>query len=467
MNGDSKNECFKLLQLSDDSKSLSDLELPEAINQRKRKVRRKTRPRTTSARHDDDHRTSHIDCKNFSLWLAVMMTVMWLFIISYITSVVHSENRRLEIAILKVSATSQNVPEALQKWHETSKNLEQNQTALNGKLREIQQVLGNFSTELKQLRDTIEKKNENSQEAQLNSLKTNVADLGSKIGDAITRITNLEEAEQRAQGDQKALRKNVEDLQALLVQIRNNSSPTSMDNTLNNVTEQTIANIRDQLSAQIENMSQNFTGELQALKQKNVWLVNDLASHKVNIDELTENSANISSHVKSVENIWVEMKTNLTSLEGSAKQIADQIDLLQNVTSGLKGSLGTVREECDRYGGQNSAITSEIQAIKERLEKAEEKQVPPTTATTTTTANASEAEKDVIPKKLIRLFDNSPTQTTQPQAVEPIAPTSRQLVQTVSAQQPSVVPSTGSTSTTTIASPSLNKKAEPSLTGGM
>lgn len=465
MNGDSKNECFKLLQLSDDSKSLSDLELPEIVNQRKRKVRRKTRPRTTSVRHDDDHRTgagSHIECKNFGLWLAVLMTVMWLFIISYITSVVHNENRRLEIAIQKVSATSQNVPEALQKWHETSKNLEQNQTALNGKLREIQQVLGNFSNELKQLRDTIEKKNENSQEAQLNSLKTNVADLGSKIGDAITRITNLEEAEQRVQGEQKTLKKGVEDLQILLAQIRNNSSPTSMENTLNNATEQTIANIRDQLSAQIENMSQNFTGELQALKQKNIWLNKDMVSHKANIDELIENSANVSSHVKSVENIWVEMKTNLTSLEASAKQMGDQIDLLQNVTGSLKGSFVTVREECEQYGGQNSAITSDIKQIKERLDKVEKKEVSPTTTTTTTTPNASEADN-----KLFRLFDNSPTQSSKPQAVEPIAPTSRQLVQTETVQQPSAVPSSGSTTSTTIATPSLNKKAEPSLTGGM
>ncbi|KAL9700829.1 hypothetical protein quinque_004270 [Culex quinquefasciatus] len=103
MNGvDGKNESFQLLQLSDDSKSLSDLELPEIINQRKRKVRRKTRPRTTSIRHGDDDRSgSHIDCKNFGLWLAILMTILWLFIISYITSVVHNENRRLEIAIQK------------------------------------------------------------------------------------------------------------------------------------------------------------------------------------------------------------------------------------------------------------------------------------------------------------------------------------------------------------------------------
>lgn len=40
MKGDQKNESFKLLQLSDDSKSLSDLELAEVVSQRKRKVRR-------------------------------------------------------------------------------------------------------------------------------------------------------------------------------------------------------------------------------------------------------------------------------------------------------------------------------------------------------------------------------------------------------------------------------------------
>lgn len=41
MNPSSRSsESFKLLQLSEDSKSLSDLELPEIATQRRRKVRR-------------------------------------------------------------------------------------------------------------------------------------------------------------------------------------------------------------------------------------------------------------------------------------------------------------------------------------------------------------------------------------------------------------------------------------------
>uniref|UniRef100_A0A182UKA2 Uncharacterized protein n=1 Tax=Anopheles melas TaxID=34690 RepID=A0A182UKA2_9DIPT len=105
MKGDQKNESFKLLQLSDDSKSLSDLELAEVVSQRKRKVRRKTRQRTSSYRGDEEQslsgRSGQIDCKNFSIWLAVAMTVLWLFIISYVTSVIHGENHRLELALQK------------------------------------------------------------------------------------------------------------------------------------------------------------------------------------------------------------------------------------------------------------------------------------------------------------------------------------------------------------------------------
>lgn len=48
-----------------------------------------------------------------------------------------------------VTATSQIVPDALQKWHETSKTLEQNQTAIYSKIMDIQQRLDNFENEVR------------------------------------------------------------------------------------------------------------------------------------------------------------------------------------------------------------------------------------------------------------------------------------------------------------------------------
>lgn len=158
-----------------------------------------------------------------------------------------------------------------------------------------------------------------------------------------------------------------------------------MSSATNNATEQSIAHIREELSAQIANLAQNFTTELETLNQKNSWLDKDLKAHKTSIDQLVENSANISSHVKSVENIWVEMKNNLTYLESGSKRIYDQLELLQNATSGLKGSISTVREECGRYHEQNDVIANEISSIKTRLEKAEKKVAPAAAPTTNST----------------------------------------------------------------------------------
>ncbi|XP_039449759.1 uncharacterized protein LOC120428747 isoform X1 [Culex pipiens pallens] len=325
------------------------------------------------------------------------------------------------IRIEQVSATSQNVPEALQKWHETSKNLEQNQTALNGKLRDIQQAMGNFSTELKQLRDTIEKKNENSQETQLNTLQSNVAKLGSSLNDAITRIQVLEEHRVKSESEQKTLTKSVEDLQTLFAQIRNASSlATSLDGSAaaaaNNVTEQNIANIQRELTAQIENLSKNFTGELESLRQKSTWLRTDLVKNKASIDELIENSANISSHVKSVENIWVEMKANLSTLEGGSKAIGDQLEGLQNVTNAMKVSIGSVRDECERYHGQSDTINGELGVLKLRLEKVEQKEVVPPATAATVNVTEQPPPKDPIPNKLNQLFNNNSQPT--PSAVD-------------------------------------------------
>ncbi|XP_058055350.1 uncharacterized protein LOC131206698 isoform X2 [Anopheles bellator] len=379
MNGEQKNESFKLLQLSEDSKSLSDLELPEV--QRKRKVRRKTRHRTSSYRGDDEHvsappgRAGHVDCRNLSIWLAVAMTVLWLFIISYVTSVIHGENRRLELALQKVSATSQNVPEALQKWHETSKNLEQNQTALNGKLREMQQVLSNFFNELKELRESMDKKNENSQKAQLNALQSSVADLGSNIGESKSRITELETRFVSIQTEQKQLNKTLDELQTLFGRIQNTTAVSEiMGAGGTQDVEKKIVDLRDQLTDQLNKLAANVSSELQALHQKNVWLDNDLTNHTQRIDRLFDNTANISSVVSSIEAVWWEIRNNMSSLEADRKALNDQLAALANVTTGLHGTIAKVQEECQQYHSKLDGVNGKLGALQDQIQQVETKE---------------------------------------------------------------------------------------------
>lgn len=206
MQNNHKKESFKLLQLSDDSKSLTELELPQVrselilpalffyyfdclneansyrqlisspfqvTHQRKRKILRKTRNTSPHSRlggghhaHDastsSDGLMSTACSSNFGLWIAVVMTCGWLFILSYMTAVVYAENRRLENQLSKLSATSQTVPDELQRWHETSKWLEQNQTAAMLRLGEVDHKLVALGEDLKAIRLEFKQKYDDS-----------------------------------------------------------------------------------------------------------------------------------------------------------------------------------------------------------------------------------------------------------------------------------------------------------------
>uniref|UniRef100_A0AAG5DK16 Uncharacterized protein n=1 Tax=Anopheles atroparvus TaxID=41427 RepID=A0AAG5DK16_ANOAO len=280
------------------------------------------------------------------------------------------------IRIEQVSATSQNVPEALQKWHETSKNLEQNQTALNGTLRQMQQLLTNFYGDLKQLRETLEKKNENSQEAQLNRLQSSVADLGSNIGDSNSRIGALEARFAAIQADQKQLNKTLEDLQKLFGRIQNTTSVSDIiggDEVAKGV-EKTIAELREQLTGQLNNLAQNVTGELEALRQKNVWLVTDLANQTKRIEGLVEDKNNISSHVSSIQAVWLEIRNNISTLEADRKTINEQLAVLANVTTGLHGTIETVQEECQQYHSKLHGVNGKLGALQDQIAQIETKE---------------------------------------------------------------------------------------------
>uniref|UniRef100_A0A8W7P3D8 Uncharacterized protein n=1 Tax=Anopheles coluzzii TaxID=1518534 RepID=A0A8W7P3D8_ANOCL len=335
------------------------------------------------------------------------------------------------IRIEQVSATSQNVPEALQKWHETSKNLEQNQTALNGKLRDMQQVLTNFFTELKQLRETIDKKNENSQEAQLNRLQSSVADLGSNIGDSNSRIGLLETRFDTIQAEQKQLNKTLDDLQ--------NSTAVSDiiggDGVAKGM-QKTIAELRDQLTGQLNNLAQNVTGELQVLKQKNLWLESDLSNQTKRIEQLFDNTVNISSHVLSVEAVWLEVRNNISGLEADRKIINEQLGALANVTTGLHGTIEKVQEECQQYHSKLDEVRGKLGELQDQIQQnAARKEVSlhrPGEANGTQQAS----KEDGMPPVLSQFFNEQQTAASTVSAR--IAP------------KPTAAPSSLSASTTTI-----------------
>ncbi|XP_035784916.1 A-kinase anchor protein 9-like isoform X1 [Anopheles albimanus] len=317
------------------------------------------------------------------------------------------------IRIEQVSATSQNVPEALQKWHETSKNLEQNQTALNGKLRDMQQRLTSFHEDLKQFREALEKKNENSQEAQFNRLTASVADLGSNIAESKSRITVLETQISTVQDDQKQLNKTLADIQNLFGRLQNSSAGSGIiGGSGAQDLEKMIVDLRDQLSGRLDKLAENVTGELQTLRQKNIWLVADLANHTKRIEQLIDNTANISSEVSSIESVWLDIRNNMSGLEADRKTINDQLAALANVTTGLHGTIAKVQEECQQYHNKLDGVNGKLGALQDQIQQLQEsKQAmhrPPIVPEQEPQRLVNATHQENMPAALSKIFEDQP-----------------------------------------------------------
>lgn len=309
-------ESFKLLQLSDDSKSLSELELPEIVHQRKRKILRKTRNTSPHSRHGGHGRGSPANdtfastsCTNFGLWIVIVMSCGWLFILSYMTAVVYSENRRLEVQISKQAASSHQVPDELQRWHETSKWLEQNQTAIITRFLEVDQRLTDIGKELAGIQEGLRKKADAESGdaiATVRQLQTNVAEFGARMKDLQLAVDALRE---QGLSMQKFETETKENLTALIEQQQKTRGGESSSNDETSVMLlHMIHNVTDPYSDQLTELAKNMTNVNDTLSQRTNGIDVDIRLHKVKLDELSDNFANMTSHVASIENELVKLR---------------------------------------------------------------------------------------------------------------------------------------------------------------
>lgn len=319
-----RKESFKLLQLSDDSKSLSELELPETINQRKRKILRKTRNTSPHSRHGHHaHDTSTTTeslmasaCTNFSsfsLWTAIIMSCGWLFILSYMTAVVYSENRRLEVEISKLAATSQTVPDELQKWHETSKQLEQNQSAIFTKFIETDKQIENIEKEILNIQASLQKKyDQSSANEKVTVLQSNLANFGAGMKDINVDIGNLKSQVH----DLKSQETETKDILNKFTDFMKENKLSTINGSIVNESVNGQPSINEELVTKVVH---NLTDEHISTLSKQVLIFNDTLSQRIKgldddvrenkkrLEGLTENLANVTSHVVSIENDLIKL----------------------------------------------------------------------------------------------------------------------------------------------------------------
>lgn len=227
---------------------------------------------------------------------------------------------------------SLNVPDALQKWHESSKALEQNQTSLNTRLTDLQTKITFLENEIFDLKNQIKKKEEATSNDQSVNLKDTVAGFGAKIEALRIDMEGVKEnyrEVQKIQSDETTL---VNKLQVSIDQMANTSASNS-NGAVNNQTAVLYRTITDQC---IGNVTAQLTVANDTFTQRIKLLDDQLHEHNVKIDNLTDSFANVSSHVTSIESEWPKFKSeNL--------QLANDIAFVKNDTLLLKAALNDLR----------------------------------------------------------------------------------------------------------------------------
>lgn len=323
--------------LHSENLSLSDLELPEIEHQRKRKVRRKTRPKLSTGRQRIE--SSAYGHRNVILLGTVFfITSCWLLILSYTMSVIHIENQRLQSEIKKVSVISQNLPEEMQKWHEKSSLLEKNQSLIYEKLNEIQTTIESLKTNFtKYAARADDSRNEYSKDDKF------VADLGAKLEAVASDMEIIKDHFTTVQKNQSSLQEDIEKLGVRFNDISNHIPEKSKDEEL---CLQKIQGLQTSYENQMKGVTANISVVNDTLSQKTQMLNDELLTHKIKIDDLLDKSANITSHVSSIKNDWTKYKQQIVDCDAKVENFENTMSEFVNKTNILERSLQEVRLNC-------------------------------------------------------------------------------------------------------------------------
>lgn len=272
--------------------------------QRKRRVRR-NKVRTSASPHlrsYNSHKDSGDDmpppCQNVGLWISVFMSCGWLLILSYMMAVVYTENRRLEVEISKLSTSSQSVPDALQKWHETSKSLAQNQTSISSTLYAIQKRVDNFEKDLNVVKADISKKDANSVESTVALLQQSTATFGAKIADLTSELTDLKKKLDDIRAKGEATDASLHELAKVAINATGGAqTPPSSNNDTMNV----IANLSSNFTTSINSIQANLSSVTNTLTQRASALEADVKTNKDNLVTLEERMGSLTSKVESLK----------------------------------------------------------------------------------------------------------------------------------------------------------------------
>ncbi|XP_031624412.1 uncharacterized protein LOC116341445 isoform X1 [Contarinia nasturtii] len=237
----------------------------------------------------------------------------------------------------QASAICSNMPETLHKLHESLQTLEQNQTAIGNKIYEIQQRIETVEKEFTQLKDSI-RKGDGPDGDKAIDLKNTVSGFGAKIQALETDVKTIKEGYSGIQSAQQSDKVRLDALQNSVDSIKN-ASQSNFTSGLQNETLSWMKNLTDKCSNDLKNVSSQLAALNDRYSEKIKSINDEMHDHKNKLDSLTENFANVSSHVNSIESEWPKFMLANRQLDSLVTRVNSDVMILKSNLSSFDATL--------------------------------------------------------------------------------------------------------------------------------
>ncbi|XP_012285792.1 structural maintenance of chromosomes protein 4 isoform X3 [Orussus abietinus] len=282
-------------------------------------------------------------CNAFLVCTSVLATatLIWLFID------VRQQLTALRTELDQVIAGSEGVPDALQKCHSLSRDLQNNQTIIFSHLSDLKLQMNNFTAQLSGMQHGLRQVQETLQDSPelasvpkgLNELSNTVARFGSQIQDLGVTIATLKRTNAKLQDAQTTMRQNITDLKHSLDDISERfQSPQAL---ATNGTEIKT----EELNATIARLTSDLNR------------VNETLSTKLQLSDDDRKS------LAELQNLTQSMSTKVTSLEGECAKATEQA-VISELVNKLKDQLAEIRAMDLEVNGKLKQLEQSYNALR-------------------------------------------------------------------------------------------------------
>ncbi|CAK9800998.1 hypothetical protein ANTQUA_LOCUS2660 [Anthophora quadrimaculata] len=358
MNNSNNKETINLLDLLSDSDSdVSDL----VLTPKKKKVKRKHRPgNVAKMKQSNTCGCSKSDMRIISLWLVAVLITFWLIALSWLAVILYGEIRKMDISIKSVIDGSEGVPDALQKCHSLSRDLQNNQTIIFNHLSDLKLQINNFTSQLAVIQRDLHRVEEwfkadpelANVPTDLKALSSSVVSFGSQMQDLSATVKTLKESNTRVQDAQATMQQNITSIKNTLTELSNVTQRPQM------LTTNETKIKTDQLNTAIVHLSDNLTNINETLSRAVQWVTEDQKKDHETLVLLQETTQNVSMKVISLQRECVK-----TTILSSVMKLTDQVSEIHAANAKLNEKVKQLEQSYDSLKNSTNLMLATLPDI--------------------------------------------------------------------------------------------------------